>query len=481
MSNPKSLKEKILRGGISLSLRQLFVSGLSLINVLVIARILGPERYGIVTIVLGIFYFFTPTLKLGLQVYLVRKSDLSKDEPSQVVAFYSTIGVLFWGLLWFAAPTIGWWTGKDEVTQGLRLVLPALWLDQIARVSISMLERELRFTQVGIIEASAQFVNYLSSVLLVLMGWSYWGPIVGTVLRYVVQAGLSYFFYPIPWCWSWRWQTLKPGLSYGLTYSSSDWLLNIKDLRVSLLVSRLLGVEAAGFISIAIRLADQLAILRMVVRRMSISVMAKLIDDPDKTRSAISRGMVYQTLLIGPTCAVFSCLAAWIVPIVFGEEWLISVDIFPFIAFGTLIGAIFELHASTLYTTGHNYEVARRNGWFVGVLWLASLLLMPSLGLWGYGLAEIIALPTYYWIHLSITKIFGSPDYGNAFWLTLASAIPLFGGAFLPPIFGLGLLIASYGAVFLFVPGLRKVPLELLAVRRAGKAKPPQERVEDTE
>ena len=459
MPTPKNLKEKVLKGGISLSIRQLFVAGLSLVNVLIIARILGPERYGIVTIVLGIFYFFTPTLKLGLHVYLVRKPDLLQNDSEQVVAFYNTVGIAVIGLLWIAAPLVGWWTGKTEVTQGLQLVLPALWLDQVSRISITMLERELRFAQVGVIEAVAQIANYLLSVILVLTGWGYWGPIVGTVARYIVQASLSYFFYPVTWNWRWRWQSLKPALHYGLSYSSSDWLLNLKNLRVPLLVSRFLGVEAAGLISIAIRLAEQLGILQMVVRRMSISIMAKLIDDTEKTRYAISRGMAYQALLIGPICALFSCISAWIIPIMFSEKWLISARIFPFIALGTMVGAIFELHASTLYATGYNYEVARRNLWFVGILWLANLLLMPILGLWGYGLAEIIALPSYYWIHLSIAKLFGSPNYEDVFWLTFASAIPLFGGAFLPPVQGIGLLIFSYGLVLLFNPNIRKILL----------------------
>lgn len=457
MPTSKNLKEKILKGGISLSIRQLLVAGLSLINVLVIARILGPERYGIVTIILGIFYFFTPTLKLGLQVYLVRKPELLDKEAEQIVAFYNTVGVAIIGLLWICAPLIGWWTGKSEVTQGLHLVLPVLWLDQVSRISITMLERELRFAEVGVIEAVAQIANYLLSVVLVLRGWGYWGPIVGTVIRYVVQASMAYFFYPIAWRWRWNWQSLKPALNYGLSYSSSDWLLNLKNLRVPLLVSRLVGVEAAGLISIAIRLADQLAILRMVVRRMSISVMAKFINDPEKTRNAISQGMAFQALLIGPVCAVFSCVSAWIIPIMFSEEWLISAKVFPFIALGTMIGGIFELHASTLYATGHNYEVGRRNLWFVAMLWLATLLLMPFLGLWGYGLAEIIALPSYYWIHLSIAKLFGSPKYQNVFWLTLAATIPLFAGAFLPPIWGLLILTISYGLVFLFNSSIRKL------------------------
>jgi O-antigen/teichoic acid export membrane protein len=467
MSTNEGFKGKILRGGVSLTIRQLLVAALSLVNILVIARMLGPGLYGIVTIVLSIFYFLTLVCRLGLQVYIVRKPELTETEPEQILSFYNTLGIVLCLLLWCIAPLIGWWTGHIEVTNAFRGVLPALWLDMVSRVPTSMLEREMKFGQVGLLEALARVVMYFSAIPIVLIGWSYWGPVIGTVLGYAVQTALAFYFYPVPWRWRWQWKLVQPAVNYGITYSGSDWILNLRRLRLPLLVSRLGGVEVVGFISIAIRLSEQLSILRLVVRRMSISVMAKLLDQPDKARSVISRGMAYQALLIGPICAAFSCTSAWLIPIMFSPEWLISAKIFPFIALGTLVGGIFELHASTLYAMGHNYEVAQRNAWYVGILWLATLILLPLMGMWGYGLSEVIALPTFYLIHRSIAKLLGSPDYWDAFWITLASSIGMFAGAFLPPMMAIGVLIVSYGAIFVFNPGIRKIPVDIWSARRS--------------
>ena len=473
MSSNENLKQKVLRGGVSLTLRQLLVAALSLVNVLVIARMLGPGLYGVVTIVLSIFYFLNQVCRLGMQVYLVRKPELTEEEPQQIQAFYNTLGILFCAIVAVISPIIGWWTKESEVTFALLGILPALWLDMISRVPTSMLERELRFGQIGLLEALARIVMYFSAIPLVLMGWSYWAPIVGTVLGYVVQTALAYYFYPIPWRWRWRWKIVEPALKYGLTYSGSDWIMNLRRLRLPLLVSRLGGVEVVGFISIAIRLADQLSILRLVVRRMSISVMAKLIDQPEKVRAAISRGMSYQALLIGPLCAAFACSSAWLIPLMFSNEWMISAKIFPFIAIGTLIGAVFELHSSTLYATGHNYEVAQRNAWYVGILWATTIVFLPLMGLWGYGLSEIVALPTFYLIHQSIARKFGSPNYWDAFWITAASTVSMFAGAFLPPGGAIAVLILSYGGTILFCPGVRNIPIELWTTVRSKVQKQP--------
>ena len=471
MPTPKDFKKRVIKGGIYLTLRQLLVAVLSLANVLVIARALGPGRYGIVTITLGVLYFLNRVLKLGLPAYLVRQPDLPEETASQVLAFYNSLSLLACSLLWFVTPALGLWTGQREITETLRYSLPAVWLCMVSWVSISMLERELRFAEVGLIEAISQLGNYCISIALVLSGWGFWGPIIGAVTRYVIRTIMAYYFHPISlFHWRWQWKALQPALRYGLAYSGSDWLLSLKDLRNSLLVSRLVGVEATGIIGIAIRLVEQLSMLRLIVIRMSISVMAKLIDSPEKVRRTISQATAYQALLIGPICALFACTADWIIPLLFDERWLASARIFPLIAIGTLVSAIFDIHASTLYAAGYNRKVATLNIVYVGCLWLFSALLIPVVGLWGYGIAEIVALPCFFLIHRSITSLYGPPNYQNALWLTLAAAVTLVGSMYLSPIWATGLFASCYGFLFLFNANLRELPLELLSVRRSQKS-----------
>lgn len=468
MSAPKDLKKRVIKGGFYLTLRQILVAVLSLVNVLVIARALGPAQYGVVTITLGILYFLNRVLKLGLPAYLVRVPDLSEDLSRQVMAFYNTLGVLACVALWFIAPIFGWWTGANDVTLALRGSIPAVWLCMVSWVSVSLLERDVRFVEVGVVEAVSQFLNYFVSIALVLMGWGYWGPVVGTVARYLARTLLAYRYHPVSlFHWRWQWPTLEPAVKYGLAYSGSDWLLSLKDLRNSLLVSRLVGIEAAGIIGIAIRLVEQLAMLRLIVIRMSISVMAKMTSDPEKTRATISKGMAYQAMLIGPICALFACVSEWVIPLMFDERWLSSAKIFPLIAIGVLISSLFDIHASTLYAAGKNRDVAVLNFVYVGSLWLISALLIPTLGLWGYGIAEVMALPSFFLVHRSIRLFCGLPNYWNAVWIVLATVITLISSIFLPPIVSTSVFIGSYAVVYLINTDVRKLTTELVYLKRS--------------
>jgi PST family polysaccharide transporter len=470
MEPVQKLKEKVLKGGIYLAVRQLSTAVLSLISVLVIARLLGPKNYGIVAIALGFFYFLTWTSKLGLNVYVTRQPELPKDAPEQILSFYNTLGAILSILILLLAPAFGWWTGQSEVSQLIRWLALPLWLEMVGTASISMLERELRFTQVGLIETIAQVSNYLLAVPLVLMNWSYWGPIAGLVLQCTVYALMARYYYPISLRRRWRLPFIRSALSYGLTFCGSQWIMSLRTLTVPLLVSRLVGVEAAGITSIAIRFVEQLSLLRAIMLRMSISLLAKLMSNLELTRAAISRGMTYQVLVVGPTCAVFSCCAGWLIPLMFGAEWLPSAKLFPLIAVAVLIGSVFDLHGSALYAAGHNREVALYSFGYITVEWLALWLIAPNAGLWSYGVAQIIALPSYFLLHRSLVKLCGSPNYGNAFWLIIVTLPALIIGPLVPVFVGIGVLILSYGAIFLFVESVRKVPVELYFAWRSRKA-----------
>jgi PST family polysaccharide transporter len=244
---------------------------------------------------------------------------------------------------------------------------------------------------------------------------------------------------------------------------------NVKSLTVPLIVSRLAGLEAAGIIGIAIRLSDQLGMLRIVIARLSISTLAKLLGDPEAVRRAVSRGIIYQGLLVGPVFAIFSCCANWIVPLMFGKSWLPSTQVFTFVALATLLYTVFNMHISALYAAGHNRDVARFNAIYIGMFWLAAWLLLPVLGAWGYGIAEIFALPSFVLLHYSITKLCGTPDYSDGMWLIVATAIPLLAGPWLPLYVSLSLLIGSYSILFLARPTLRSIPVELYTAWRSPK------------
>lgn len=470
MPTPQNIKNKVLRGGIFLTLRQLLSSGLSLVSVLVIARTLGPEKYGLVASSLGIFYFLAWTGQMGLNMYIVRQPDLDNREAEQLLAFYSTAGLVFCVGVWAIAPLFGQWTGVSEVSNILRWLVPAIWLHMLGGVSFGMLTRELAFDRVSLIESLSQIVNYLLSVPLVLIYKSYWGPIAGTLLQFVIAAGLAFALYPVRLTLRWKWSSLKKMMAYGITYFMATWVQSLRVLTIPMVVTPLAGIEAAGIVGITVRMLEQLSLLRNVIRSMSISVMAKLMDNSAAVQRALNRGMSYMSLLMISVCATFACLSPWAIPLLFGAEWVESTRIFPPIAFAASVVAIFDLHLATLHAIGKNTAVTLQNLAYMGLLWLSCWLLIPPLGLWGYAIAEVVALPTFYVSHRAFSTLYGPPNYWNAA-LILTTAIPaLIASVLFLPTVSVAVLGFSYAALIAANSSVRKVLLELFQIIRSMKS-----------
>ena len=468
-SSEQSLKQRVVKGGLYLTLRQLVSVALSVVSILVIAKALGPENYGILVNALGIYYFIIWTGKLGLHVYLIQQRELPEDAPEQVLAFFNLLSLGFAIALFALAPAIGWWTQEPAVGDLVRWLPLPIAAEMASSVSVAMLERRLAFAEVGLIEIVAQIANYAIALPLVIRGAGYWGPIAGLGIRGVVLLGLAQLFYRVRWQWRWQWQFLRPALRYGVTFSLSHWVISLRALTLPVLVTPLAGAQVAGLVSIAIRLAEQLSTLRMVIRRMSISVMAKLTDDAVAVRNTVSRGMAYQALLIGAICSAFACLDSWIVPRLFGDAWLQSTYIFPLIAIAAMVRAMFDLHSGALYAIDRSAEVTKAYLLYIVLLWAGCALLLPVLGLWGYGLAELLTVFSNILLHRSLCAVYSRPNYTAAVWLTLAAMVPIF-ASLLSPAIGIISFVLSYGLVLL-VPKVRAVPIELIGAIRKRRSK----------
>ena len=467
MPKAQGLQRKGYSGEFYLALRQLFSTGLSLVGVIVLARILGPENYGVVVVTVGVFFFLAGFSLLGLNVYLVRQPELPEDGKEQVFAFFNTVGILFCFLIWLLAPGISAWSGEPAVCLLLRCMVPALWFYMIASVSISMLERELRFAEVSLIETLSHVANYAVSIPLVLIYQTYWGPIIGFILQFFLLAALAYYRYPIVWQWRWQGSFIKRALRHSFLLSSANGILLLRGLTIPLLVSRLAGIEAAGVVSIAIHFADSLAVLRLAIRRISVNMIAKISQNLEAIRAILGQGITFQIILVGPLLALFACCAAWLIPFVLGAEWLLSVQVFPLIAIASLVSAAFDLHASTLHAVGENKAVIQFNLLYVAILWVVSWLTLSTLGVWGYGLAEIATLPSYFFMHYWLTKQCGSPDYRDSFWVIMATLPALIFGPWIPALLGLALLFAGYGLLFYFRPQIRRMMRTLYVLVRS--------------
>lgn len=419
------LRSKVIKGGALMVIRQALGILLSLIGVLFITKVIGPTEYGLYGVSYGIVSFLGGLGIWGLDVYLLRKtSNPDQQDYDQVFTLLLCISSVFTLSLVLGQHIFAQMLNLPQVapliaTLGLTLPLSLLNLPLTIK-----LDRDLNFKRVAYIELISQVSYYVIALPLAHQGVGAWAPVGGLWLQQITMVLLTLYSTNLRPRLCWKPPLIREMLAYGLSYSSSTWVWQLRSLVSTVILGRLAGATAVGFVALAIRLAEMLAFAKSVTWRLAMAALAKLENDRTRLRKSIEEGMRLQALAVGLPLAAFTILAPVVLPLVFGKDWTPVLHVFPLIAIGYVSNSIFNLHSSVLYLLGKNLEVT----WFhiahVGLFAGSAFLLIPHLGIMGYGWAEIVALVSYIVIHIYTAKEIGSPNYTVALgWFTISIAV----------------------------------------------------------
>ncbi len=419
------LRNQALKGGFVMVIRQGLGLLLSLIGVILITRVIGPTEYGLYGASYGIIVFFGSLGTWGLDVYLLRKSgNPEKEEYDQTFTLLLCISAIFSFSIIFGRQAIAQMLKLPEVSTivgTLALTIPLSLLTLPATVK---LDRDLNFHRVAYIELVSQISYYLIAVPLALKGAGAWAPVSGLLTQQVTQITLFYWSSKFQPSLCWNPSLVREMLVYGFSYSSSSWVWQLRTLVNPILVGRFAGAEAVGFVALTTRLVEMLSFAKTVTWRIAMAALAKLKDDKIRLRKSIEEAMRLQTIAVGLPMAGFAILGPIVLMLIFGKDWTPALQVFPFIGVGYLTNSIFSLHSSVLYLLGRNLLVT----WFhlahIVLFAGSAFFLVPSMGIVGYGWAEICALASYVIIHYYITKEIGSPNYADTvLWYVVSVAV----------------------------------------------------------
>jgi PST family polysaccharide transporter len=215
-------------------------------------------------------------------------------------------------------------------------------------------------------------------------------------------------------------------LGYGLGYSAAALFWELRNLVNPLVVGRYAGAEEVGYVALTIRLVEQLSFIIVVIWRVATVALARLQEDRARLVQAVTEGLSLQLMLLGPILAGFGLVVPWILPLLFGPRWLPVLEVYPFIALTYLCIAGVNLYSSALSVLRRNWQVATSNLVHSTLLAGAALLLVPHLGLSGYGWAEVVAIPSYILFIIWFQVYIGRVRYTQAGVWFIAWAIPLF-------------------------------------------------------
>ena len=166
----------------------IFVPGL-----MVLARILSPEDFGISAAAVMVITLANRLGTLGLNSALVRLKTITPAHLSTVFTYNLGMGAVAFTVLQFAAPAIAAFYRRPEVGDAIRVAGVSFLFVPFGAINSAMFQREMRFKQTAISEWTFAVVFPIVAVTLAWFGFGFWSIVYGQLTARASQVAVKVY------------------------------------------------------------------------------------------------------------------------------------------------------------------------------------------------------------------------------------------------------------------------------------------------
>ncbi len=347
-----SLSARAVRGASWSALTSAVLGIVGLLQLLVLARILGPEGMGTAAMAMMVLWLGQLLSNLGITDAIVHRKELSRSELASLYWLNIAMALPIAGLVTLAAPLIARLFDTPLLTELLPMIAITIIISSLVAQFRGQARRELRFGLIAAAEISGLVVGFAVAVVTAIWFdqgvWSLiWGALVTAVITAAVLSWFGWSRPDRPYL-HFSFDEVRPYLSFG-KYQASASLLNFVNTRADqAIIGMIMGPHALGIYSVAFNIARQpVSRVGPIIDHVAFPILSRVQDDIPRLRYGYLRMLGILIFFLAPALVGLAVIASLAVPVVLGEEWRPAVPIIKVLAVTALLMAV-STNAGTL-------------------------------------------------------------------------------------------------------------------------------------
>ena len=360
---------------------------------IILARHLTPSDFGIFAVILVVINVVMTVNDIGVIAAVIRWQGDVETAASTARTVVFLFSLVFYAVMFIAAPTFARALSVPEATSMLRVVALVVVIDGAAGVSQAMLVRSFDQAKLLVAGATGTAVYLVAAIVLATAGAGPWSIVWARLGSTAIAGALIVGFAPVRGGIRFDRAIASELVRFGIPQAGvavlTEGLLNVDYL----IVGRVLGVAPLGLYLLAFNLSSwPTSIVGLAVGPVAFAGLARLVEDRKRLAIAFPRafGMVVATVL--PIVLLLLVLGPEVIRAVYGEKWLPAVTALRYLLVLGGLRIMVELLANLVSADGRpKVNLAIR------VVWLLAL--VPTLfvgahlaGIRGVGIGHMIVV-----------------------------------------------------------------------------------------
>lgn len=301
-------------------------SGVSVIHFviqIVLARLLDPEYYGVLAVMMVFITIANQFIQDGFQTALVQNKDVTEEDYSSVLWLALLVAAVMYALVFVGAPLIAVFYDAPGIEQPLRVLSLMLFPGALNLIQQAKVTREMDFKRVFYSSTVGALLSGAAALVIAFLGGGLWALVVKSILDVLVASVIMYFTVPIRLRFAFNLKRIKVLFSFGWKLLASTTLGTLYDNLSKLIIGKKYSLEALGhyekgnqFPMLIINTVNE------AVESVMLPAMAAEQDETRKVRELMRNSIRMSSYLMVPMMVGLAAVAEPLVRLMLTEKWL---------------------------------------------------------------------------------------------------------------------------------------------------------------
>lgn len=349
----KDLKKRSIRGGAVTLSTQAVLFVVQIVSTMVLARLLTPEDYGMIAMVVSITGFASVFSDLGLSTATIQQSSINQSQVSNLFWINAAIGLAVTVIVAGISPIVAWFYKTPQLLWITVALSFNFFLTGLTVQHKAVLNRQMRFLTIAKVKIVSTVLGIGVAIVMASHGFRYWALVLNTLAASASTV--------VGYCIVLRWWPGLPkrnsGIRKMLRFGSNVAAVNIINYfsrnSDNMIIGHYCGSLALGLYSKAYQLLMlPLVNLRTPLNTVALPSLSRLQYEKDKYRNYYMKFVSILALLTMPIVVFIFVCSDNIVRIVLGPQWYGASDIFKILAFAAFIQPVLSTRGVVLLSSG---------------------------------------------------------------------------------------------------------------------------------
>lgn len=342
MSNESSLKQKTIKSIFWSIGDQIANQGIQFILQIILARLLLPEHFGIIGMILVFILISNIIIDSGFTQALVREQEVNQADYSTVFYFNLLVAFILYGALFSIAPLISTFYNEPQLVPILRVLSLSLIINSLSIIQRTQLIKNIDFKTQTKINFISGMLSGVLAIVLALLGFGVWSLVVKTISLQLFQLILLWILNDWKPSFIFKFDSFKRMFGFGSKLMTARLISIIYSNIFFIVIGKLFSVTQLGYYTNAVKITETASLsITSALQKVTFPVFSSIQDDKERLKNGFKKIIKMSAFINFPIMMGLAAIADPLVHLLFGENWVPMIIYFQLLC---LAGMLYPLH-----------------------------------------------------------------------------------------------------------------------------------------